>query len=101
MKLVFIEGPGKKETIEKYLGSEYKVFPTKGHVRDLPAKSFAIDINNNYEKSTPKHGISTTVSSPTPAIGNASSTPKSPSSSTPTPTTPTSSTLVAMKQYPI
>ena len=49
MKLVFIEGPGKKETIEKYLGSEYKVFPTKGHVRDLPAKSFAIDINNNYE----------------------------------------------------
>ncbi len=49
MKLVFIEGPGKKQTIEKYLGSEYVVFPTKGHVRDLPAKSFAIDFNNNYE----------------------------------------------------
>ena len=49
MKLVFIEGPGKRDTIAKYLGSEYVVFPTKGHVRDLPAKSFAIDLNNNYE----------------------------------------------------
>ncbi len=49
MKLVLIEGPGKREAIAKYLGSEYLVVPTKGHVRDLPAKSFAIDINNNYE----------------------------------------------------
>ena len=49
MKLVFIEGPGKRDTIAKYLGSEYVVFPTKGHVRDLPAKSFAIDIKNNFE----------------------------------------------------
>ncbi len=49
MKLVFIEGPGKKDSIKKYLGAEYIVFPTKGHVRDLPQKSFAIDLNNNYE----------------------------------------------------
>ncbi len=49
MKLVFIEGPGKRDTIAKYLGSEYVVFPTKGHVRDLPAKSFAIDLTNNFE----------------------------------------------------
>ncbi len=49
MKLVFIEGPGKKDTISKYLGADYLVFPTKGHVRDLPAKSFAINIKNNYE----------------------------------------------------
>ena len=49
MKLVFIEGPGKQESIKKYLGPEYVVFPTKGHVRDLPANSFAIDIKNNYE----------------------------------------------------
>ena len=49
MKLVFIEGPGKKPTIEKYLGKEFVVFPTKGHVRDLPAKSFAIDLKNNFE----------------------------------------------------
>lgn len=49
MKLVFIEGPGKEESIKKYLGSEYRVFPTKGHVRDLPAKKFAIDLENNFE----------------------------------------------------
>jgi len=49
MKLVLIEGPGKKDSISKYLGPDYLVFPTKGHVRDLPAKSFAIDIQNNYE----------------------------------------------------
>ena len=51
MKLVFIEGPGKQESIKKYLGSDYMVFPTKGHVRDLPSKSFAIDIENNFEPS--------------------------------------------------
>lgn len=49
MKLVFIEGPGKRDTIKKYLGSEYLVFPTKGHVRDLPVKTFGVDIDNNFE----------------------------------------------------
>lgn len=49
MKLVFIEGPGKKATIEKYLGGDYVVFPTKGHVRDLPAKEFGVDTNNNFQ----------------------------------------------------
>lgn len=51
MKLVFIEGPGKREAIKKYLGEDYQVIATKGHVRDLPAKSFAVDINNNFEPS--------------------------------------------------
>lgn len=49
MKLVVIEAPAKRETLKKYLGSEYEVFATKGHIRDLPAKSFSIDINNNFE----------------------------------------------------
>lgn len=49
MKLVIIEAPAKRETLKKYLGSGYEVFATKGHIRDLPAKSFAIDINNNFE----------------------------------------------------
>ena len=49
MKLVFIEGPGKKETISKYLGKDYLVFPTVGHVRDLPAKEYAIDLEHNFE----------------------------------------------------
>lgn len=49
MKLVVIEAPAKRETLKKYLGSGYEVFATKGHIRDLPAKSFAIDLNNNFE----------------------------------------------------
>ncbi len=49
MKLVVIEAPAKRDTLKKYLGSGYEVFATKGHIRDLPAKSFAIDLNNNYE----------------------------------------------------
>ena len=49
MKIVFIEGPGKRDTIKKYLGPEYLVYPTKGHIRDMPAKSFAIDIDHGYE----------------------------------------------------
>jgi len=49
LKLVVIEAPAKRDTLKKYLGNGYEVFATKGHIRDLPAKSFAIDINNNYE----------------------------------------------------
>ena len=49
MKLVVIEGPGKRDTLKKYLGSGYDVVATKGHIRDLPAKEMAIDFNNNFE----------------------------------------------------
>ncbi len=49
MKLVIIESPSKRESLKKYLGSDYEIFATKGHVRDLPPKSFAIDIKNNFE----------------------------------------------------
>ncbi len=49
MKLVVIEGIGKKETVEKYLGSGYKVFATKGHVVDLPQKSLAVNVKKNFE----------------------------------------------------
>ncbi len=54
MKLVIIEAPAKRETLKKYLGDGYEVFATKGHIRDLPATSFAIDMKNNYE---PKYEI--------------------------------------------
>lgn len=53
-KLVVIEGVGKRETIQKYLGAGYEVFATKGHVRDLPPKTLAIDTANNFE---PKYEI--------------------------------------------
>lgn len=49
MKLVLIEGPGKRESVQHYLGNGYKVMPTFGHCRDLPEKSLAIDIKNNFE----------------------------------------------------
>ena len=48
MKLLVIESSGKQETIQKYLGSDWEVFATKGHVRDLPVKSLAVDVNNNF-----------------------------------------------------
>ena len=54
MKLVIIEAPAKRETLKKYLGDGYEVFATKGHIRDLPANNFAIDMKNNYE---PKYEI--------------------------------------------
>ncbi len=54
MKLVVIEGPGKRATIKKYLGDDYEVFATKGHVRDLPVHGFGVDLNNGFE---PKYEI--------------------------------------------
>ncbi|MBE5735833.1 MAG: type I DNA topoisomerase [Clostridiales bacterium] len=49
MKLVIIEGIGKRDTIKKYLGSEYEVVATKGHVRDLPQKTIGVNVRNNFE----------------------------------------------------
>lgn len=49
MKLVVIEGAGKVKTVEKYLGNGYKVFATKGHIRDLPVKSLAVNVKKNFE----------------------------------------------------
>lgn len=54
MKLVIIESPFKREALKKYLGSGYEVFATKGHIRDLPQKSFGLDPNKNFE---PKYEI--------------------------------------------
>ncbi len=49
MNLVIIEGVGKKDTIKKYLGSDYEVVATKGHVRDLPEKLLGVDIQHGFE----------------------------------------------------
>lgn len=49
MKLVVIEGVGKKDTIKKYLGADYEVMATMGHIRDLPEKEFGVNIVKNFE----------------------------------------------------
>ena len=47
--LVIVESPSKASTIKGYLGSNYKVVASKGHVRDLPKSSLGVDIENNFE----------------------------------------------------
>lgn len=47
--LVIVESPAKAKTIEKYLGRNYKVVVSVGHIRDLPKSKMGIDTENNYE----------------------------------------------------
>ena len=50
--LVIVESPSKSKTIEKYLGSDYKVLSSKGHIRDLTTKGkfgLGVDIDNNFK----------------------------------------------------
>lgn len=48
-KLVIVESPAKARTIEKYLGSDYVVRASMGHVIDLPKSKLGVDIENNFE----------------------------------------------------
>ncbi len=47
--LVIVESPSKASTIKGYLGSNYKVIASKGHVRDLPKSKLGVDIENGFE----------------------------------------------------
>jgi len=47
--LVIVESPAKAKTIEKYLGSGYKVTASMGHLRDLPKSKMGVDIENDFE----------------------------------------------------
>jgi len=47
--LVIVESPAKAKTIEKYLGRNYKVVASVGHIRDLKKSTMSVDIENNYE----------------------------------------------------
>ena len=53
--LVIVESPAKAKTIEKFLGKEYLVTSSMGHIRDLEKKDFGIDMENNFE---PKYIVS-------------------------------------------
>ncbi|MGX7419288.1 type I DNA topoisomerase [Carnobacterium gallinarum] len=47
--LVIVESPAKAKTIEKYLGKNYKVVASLGHIRDLPKSKMGVDVESNYE----------------------------------------------------
>lgn len=59
--LVIVESPAKAKTIEKFLGKDYKVTSSRGHIRDLPKKGLGVDIehdfNPSYEISSDKGAI--------------------------------------------
>ena len=46
--LVIVESPAKAKTIEKFLGPDYRVMSSYGHIRDLKKKNFSIDIDNGF-----------------------------------------------------
>lgn len=54
MNLVIVESPAKAKTIEKYLGSDYKVIASVGHIIDLPQNELGVDIENHF---TPKYTV--------------------------------------------
>jgi len=47
--LVIVESPSKAKTINKYLGKDFKVIASVGHIKDLPKKGLGVDIENNFE----------------------------------------------------
>src|SRR3977135_1407029 len=56
MKLVGVESPTKAKTIQKFLGSGFKIKSSFGHVRDLPKRELGVDVDKNFE---PKYVIPT------------------------------------------
>lgn len=54
INLVIVESPTKAKTIQKYLGKNFEIIPSCGHIMDLPKKNMGIDINNNFN---PKYEI--------------------------------------------
>ena len=53
-KLVIVESPAKAKTIKKYLGNDYDVVASMGHIRDLPAEKLNVEVKNNF---APKYAI--------------------------------------------
>src|SRR5207302_3864422 len=47
-QLVIVESPTKAKTLERYLGPDYSVTASKGHVRDLPEKSMGVEVDDGF-----------------------------------------------------
>ena len=48
-KLLIVESPTKVKSIKKYLGGDYKVMASMGHIRDLPKSKLGVDIENDFK----------------------------------------------------
>ena len=48
-KLLIVESPSKIKSIKKYLGSDFDVMASMGHIRDLPKSKLGIDVKNNFK----------------------------------------------------
>ncbi len=49
MNLVIVESPTKAKTITKFLGKDYKIESSFGHIMDLPKSTLGVDVDNNYQ----------------------------------------------------
>jgi len=59
--LIIVESPAKARTITNFLGKEYKVIASKGHIRDLPKSSFGITVDEDSGDFVPKYSIPRTA----------------------------------------
>ena len=57
MKLIIVESPAKAKTIKNFLGKEYEVIASKGHIRDLPKSRFGIKIDEEAKTLTPEYSV--------------------------------------------
>ena len=55
--LVVVESPAKAKTINKYLGRDYKVVASMGHIRDLPKSKLGVDVDNDFTEAVRVAGV--------------------------------------------